>query len=302
MMGERWRTGWTVLSEHDAPTCGCSRCSRPLRSCWQSRTTNGVLSYNVRADGSHGIADLFVPARHGKLGSEHRRASLITDFADFPEVATFGLGERWHGPVVDRQQADSAERFQQTAVDACRALKSKQRDRAHIKCRVTSRKPAPARTPRSSCREAHVTPFPWEPSDKNGHLNAKPFEDHPVSALWIGWGCSRFLPSTLTGLDGLPPNLSRRGDCIRLLTALPKTGEEAALPKGNERNVRIRVAIAWYKKEPSIAAAIAKVSAATHRLPAIAGTQSALLEKRRVRHCEHCRRYFGVFLGSGEKR
>src|SRR6267378_3574971 len=86
-----------------------------------------------------GIADLFVPARHRQLRGEDGRADLIAVFADLPEVAAFGFGERSHGPVVDHQDIDTAQAYQQTAqttVGACDGQVAKQRNRARVKGRV----------------------------------------------------------------------------------------------------------------------------------------------------------------------
>src|SRR5271170_3841596 len=87
-----------------------------------------------------GIADLFVPARHRQLRGEDGRARLIAIFADFPKVAAFGVGERSHGPVVDHQDIDTAQAYQQTAqttVGACDGQVAKQSNRARVESRVT---------------------------------------------------------------------------------------------------------------------------------------------------------------------
>jgi hypothetical protein len=64
----------------------------------------GVVNQAVQnAVGGRGVADRFMPARDRELRGEDRRASLVTVFADLPEVATLGFGEGRHGPVVARR-------------------------------------------------------------------------------------------------------------------------------------------------------------------------------------------------------
>jgi hypothetical protein len=59
------------------------------------------------AIGDDGIADLLLPARDRKLGSEHGGASLIAILADLPDFATLGFIQRRHCPVVEDQNINA---------------------------------------------------------------------------------------------------------------------------------------------------------------------------------------------------
>ena len=52
----------------------------------------GVVDQPVDdAVGKRGIADLLVPARHGELRSQDRRAHLVAILTDLPELAALGF-------------------------------------------------------------------------------------------------------------------------------------------------------------------------------------------------------------------
>jgi len=72
--------------------------------------------------GHCGIADLLMPSRHRHLWSHAYAQSLTTLFANFPEISTFGFGERRHRPVVDDQHcnaADPRKEMAETSIGAC---------------------------------------------------------------------------------------------------------------------------------------------------------------------------------------
>ncbi len=60
------------------------------------------------AIGYCGIADLLVPPRHRQLRRQNHRSPSIAVFANFPEIAPFGLAQWRHRPIIDYQQINSA--------------------------------------------------------------------------------------------------------------------------------------------------------------------------------------------------
>jgi len=59
-------------------------------------------------DGFSGEVSQLTRATEAQRGQD-RRTGLVTVFANFPEVATFGFGQRSHGPVVDHQDFNATE-------------------------------------------------------------------------------------------------------------------------------------------------------------------------------------------------
>ena len=64
----------------------------------------GVVNETVQNGvGVGGIADNLMPAVHGQLGSDHRRAAAVTLFEDFQEIVAGGGVERLQPPIVEDQ-------------------------------------------------------------------------------------------------------------------------------------------------------------------------------------------------------
>ena len=74
----------------------------------------GVVDEAIQdAVGNGGIADLIVPMGDGYLAGQNRRARGVTIIADFQKVATFVMGQRRHGPVIDDQNIGVGKVIQQ---------------------------------------------------------------------------------------------------------------------------------------------------------------------------------------------
>ena len=133
----------------------------------------GVLDQTVEdAIGQRRISDLLVPARYRPLRSQDRGTHLIAVFTDLPEVATFGLGQRSHSPVVDYQDIDAAESREQVAQAAIRARYrhiAEQRLGASIERQVT----IAACLLRQSASDETLPDTSW-PKDENVFVRANP--------------------------------------------------------------------------------------------------------------------------------
>src|SRR5712672_2931865 len=66
--------------------------------------------------GVSGIADNFVPAVDGELGSDHRGAASVTFLEDFQEIMPGGGVERLQAPIVEDQKVGAAEVAQKTGM------------------------------------------------------------------------------------------------------------------------------------------------------------------------------------------
>src|SRR5262249_44167453 len=64
------------------------------------------------AIGHSGITDLVVPLSDGNLAGENRGTRGITVITDFQEVAAFTVGQRSHGPIIDKQDVDTSDAVQ----------------------------------------------------------------------------------------------------------------------------------------------------------------------------------------------
>ncbi len=62
--------------------------------------------------GVGGIADDLVPAIHGELGRDNRRAAAVSLLEDFEQIVTGGGVERLQSPIVEDEQIGAAERAQ----------------------------------------------------------------------------------------------------------------------------------------------------------------------------------------------
>ena len=60
-----------------------------------------------------GIANNFMPAVHGELGGNDRRAAPISFLKDFEEIVAGGGVERLQTPVIENEQIGAAERAQE---------------------------------------------------------------------------------------------------------------------------------------------------------------------------------------------
>ena len=82
----------------------------------------GVVNETIEDGvGVGGIADDFVPAVDGKLGSDHRGAAAVALFEDFQEIVPGGGVERLQPPIVEDEQVDAAEIAQQPRMAAIAA-------------------------------------------------------------------------------------------------------------------------------------------------------------------------------------
>ena len=67
---------------------------------------NETIQYGV---GVSWISDDFVPAVHGELRRDDRRAAAVARFEDFEEIVTGDGVERLQSPIVEDQQVGAAE-------------------------------------------------------------------------------------------------------------------------------------------------------------------------------------------------
>jgi hypothetical protein len=59
--------------------------------------------------GVSGIADNFVPAVDGELGSDHRGAASVAFLEDFQQIVPGGGVERFQAPIIKDQKVGAAE-------------------------------------------------------------------------------------------------------------------------------------------------------------------------------------------------
>ena len=55
------------------------------------------------------VSDDFVPAVHGKLRRDHRRAATVAFSEDFQEIVPRGRVERLQAPIIEDKQFGAAE-------------------------------------------------------------------------------------------------------------------------------------------------------------------------------------------------
>ena len=67
------------------------------------------------------IADDLAPLLDRNLAGDDRRGALMAVLQDFEEIALFGLCERRQTPVVQDQELDARETFEQAAIAAVAA-------------------------------------------------------------------------------------------------------------------------------------------------------------------------------------
>ena len=75
--------------------------------------------------GVSGIADNFVPAVDGELGSDHRGAASVAFLEDFQEIVPGGGVERLQAPIVENQKIGAAEVAQKTGMATVAARQRK---------------------------------------------------------------------------------------------------------------------------------------------------------------------------------
>ena len=79
----------------------------------------GVVNEAVEDGVGEGrIADDLAPLLDRNLAGDDRRSALMAVLQDFEEIALFGLCERRQTPVVQDQELDAREAFEQAAIAA----------------------------------------------------------------------------------------------------------------------------------------------------------------------------------------
>src|SRR5208337_611491 len=100
----------------------------------------GIVNQAVEdAVSDGGIADLLVPARDRQLGSENGGTSLVAILTDLPDFATLVFIQRCHGPVVNHQNIDAAQSYQevtQASISSCQGQLTQQGGSPQIESRV----------------------------------------------------------------------------------------------------------------------------------------------------------------------
>lgn len=76
------------------------------------------------------IADDLAPLLDRNLAGDDRRSALMAVLQDFEEIALFGLCERRQTPVVQDQELDARETFEQAAIAAVAASKCERLEQA----------------------------------------------------------------------------------------------------------------------------------------------------------------------------
>ena len=71
--------------------------------------------------GERRVADGVAPLVDGELAGDDRRGALVAMFEDFEEVALLGFSEDRYPPVVEDQELDAGEGFEQAGVSAVAA-------------------------------------------------------------------------------------------------------------------------------------------------------------------------------------
>ena len=71
--------------------------------------------------GERRVADGVAPLVDGELAGDDRRGALVAIFEDFEQVALLGFGEDRQPPVVEDQELDAGEGFEQAGVSAVAA-------------------------------------------------------------------------------------------------------------------------------------------------------------------------------------
>src|SRR5271165_7117631 len=104
------------------------------------------------------VANDPMPAVHGKLGRDHRRAAAVALFEDFQEIVTGGRVERLQPPIVEDQEIGAAETAHEAGMTAIapreRQLLEQPRD-ALVENRRLSRQ---ALWPRADANQLFPTP------------------------------------------------------------------------------------------------------------------------------------------------
>ena len=77
-----------------------------------------------------GVADNVVPMFDGDLASDDGRGATVAIIKDLQQVAPFGLVENRKAPVIEDQQLNAAEGFEQTAIAAVAACEGKRLEQA----------------------------------------------------------------------------------------------------------------------------------------------------------------------------